>query len=123
MPSRGTRPDATTPDSQQPVTTPNFETVGQHSFLLQTMLELQRSFGRVEHAVEALEKKVGDQAKSISVIERTLWIAAGVVMVASVLIGVLVQHNYDRLVRLLQTPPAATAPAATPTKGSPPVAP
>lgn len=107
---------ATTPDSQQPNTTPNFESVGQHSFLLQGMLELQRSFGGVEHAVKSLETKVTEQGNSLKTLEKVLWTGIGIVGVAGLLISFFVQHNYDRLAQLIiGTPPAVTSsPAGAP---------
>jgi hypothetical protein len=90
------------------------EAAGQHSFLLAAMFELRGSFGKVEKAVESLEKTVGDQAKSLDAIKKTLWVAAGVLTVATFLIVLIVEHNYDRIVGLLRSPHAELIAPKTP---------
>jgi hypothetical protein len=123
-PTAGKVEKDTTPDTHQPVTTPSFgETAGQHSFLLQAMFELKGSMSEIKQSVAGLEAKVTTQTAALETIKKTLWFAAGVVSIASILIGIFVEHNYDKVMALLSRPyPAASAKAAAPTV-PPPAAP
>ena len=80
--------------SSFPETKP-FETTATSTWILESILELQRSFGRVEKAVEGLEKsadkhesalsslktsvddKFEKQRRSISALQKTVWTAVG----------------------------------------------
>jgi hypothetical protein len=68
-----------------------------HSFSIQAIFELQRSFGKVEGALQALETKVADQGKTLKSVERILWIATGVVIVAGALGGFAIHEGLDLL--------------------------
>lgn len=122
----------TTPDNQQPNTTP-LEPTGQHSFLLQGMMELQRSFGGFEKSIQALESKVSDQSKKVEGLQRVVWICTGVLVVIGAIMGVVLKNNFDDIMSLLAGPKSevsatvapATAPAAvsSPVQGRAPTAP
>ncbi len=97
---------STTPDNQQPNTTP-LEAAGQHSFVLQGVMELQRSFGSFEKSIQALETKVSEQSKKVEGLQRVVWISTGAIIVLGAIGGIILRANYERIAELLSPPVVA----------------
>jgi hypothetical protein len=77
------------------------EVANNHSFSIQAIFELQRSFGKAEHAIEKLEEKIGEQGKTLKGIERTIWIATGAFIIISGTIGLALKMGLDMLTTLM----------------------
>ncbi len=94
-------------DTSKPTTPDRFaetlppEVANNHSFSIQAIFELQRSFGKVEQAVQNLEKKADDQAATLKTIERTIFIATGAFVIVSAIIGFAIKYGLDMLTSAL----------------------
>jgi hypothetical protein len=95
----GDPPRSTTPERFADTIPP--EIAPTHSFSVQAIFELQRSFGKIERAVENLEGKVDDHSKTLKSIERTIWIATGAFVIVSGAFGLALKYGLDMLVKLL----------------------
>ena len=73
-----------------------------HSFTLQTVMELQRSMGKVEQAVVQLTKVVETQGKTLNVIQYTLVFTAGVVSALGY-VGKILWDKLDTILAFIQS--------------------
>jgi hypothetical protein len=96
----GDTPKSTTPERFAETIPP--EVASNHSFSIQAIFELQRAFGKVERAVENLEKKADEQAKSLKNIERTIALATGAFLIISAIIGLAIKYGLDMLAKIVE---------------------
>ena len=87
----------------------------EHSFSLQAIFEIQRSVGRLEGSVGRLEGKVenlskqvkqlSEQAKqqqrAIGWITRTLWVAAGALLILGPMVAWILNNRFDLILDAL----------------------
>ena len=73
-----------------------------HSFLLQAILENQRTLGAVETAVDNLQSTVGEHSKKIDRISHIVYAAAAVLIVISGIATFVLDKIWDQLVALLR---------------------
>jgi hypothetical protein len=99
MPSKGQTGTETTPTNFADTLAP--EVAAGHSFSVQAIFELQRAFGKVEKAVESLEKQMADQAKTLRSIEIKIALATGAMVIVSAVVGLCLKYGLDMLTQLL----------------------
>lgn len=94
---KGTKqePPRTLPQTNPPPATSD------HSFTLQAIMELQKSMGSLEKAVEQLASSIENQSKSIDRIKYILAFSAGVVFIGSIILGYIVDKKFDNFLEIL----------------------
>lgn len=96
----GQDPSKTAPPERFAETLPP-EVAPSHSFSVQAIFELQRAFGKIEHAVDSLDKRVAEQGKTLRSIEKTVWLATGALGVIVAVGGFLIKLGFDKLALVL----------------------
>lgn len=72
-----------------------------HSFTLQTVMELQKSIGGLTEATNNLKNSVDTQGSSIKWITRVLWTATGSLVILVPIIVYLVDKKFDTILQAL----------------------
>ena len=73
----------------------------EHSFSLQAIFEIQRSIGRLETKVDNLSEQAARQQRGIGWITRTLWIAAGALLILGSIGAWILNNRFDRILDAL----------------------
>ena len=73
-----------------------------HSFLLQAMMENQRTLGEVKNAVDNLQSTVGEHGRKIERISHIVYAAGAVLIVISGIATFVIDKIWDHLVALLR---------------------
>jgi hypothetical protein len=79
---RGDQRPATTPQ-EFPETTPPTYPGTEYSFVLQGVFELKASLAKLEQAVAHLQNSLGEHKQDLKTLNRTVWVATGVVLTIS----------------------------------------
>ena len=75
------------PPGEMPQTTTPGYPGADYSFVLQTVIELQKSVGGLEQCVIMLTNEIKEQRKTINRINFTLWFATGAVVVGGAVVS------------------------------------
>ncbi len=78
------------------------------SFILQAVFEiqgnignLQKAIGSLESTVKTLSKQVDRQQRAIGWITRTLWVAAGALLILGPIVAWILNNRFDRILDAL----------------------
>ena len=74
---------------------------GDHSFLLQAIMENQRTLGEVKNAVESLQSTVGTHGTKIDRISHIVYAAGAVLVILSGIGAFVLDKIWDQLVTVL----------------------
>ena len=93
---------ADAPPREFPSTTPPLSHTVDHSFTLQSIMEVQKSIGKLTEAVESLKEESKGQRKELNILNRGLWVAGAVLMVAGLIGGFVLNNMGNKMLTLLQ---------------------
>jgi hypothetical protein len=86
-----------------PTTTPlTFQSGGStdYSFVLPTLMEIQRGIGKLDEAVNTLKSKADEQGKKLEGIDRKIYAAIAILAVCGAVLGFLINKGVDLLIQL-----------------------
>ena len=72
-----------------------------HSFTLQTVMEVQKSVGSLEKAVEVLSGQVDRQQRTITWMARALWIGTGAALILGSIVTWIITNRFDEILNAL----------------------
>ncbi len=81
--------------------TPPAPILPDNSWILQAVMEMQKSVGEMTKAISTLEGTVGDQSKTITWMSRVIFIATGILLATATIGGVVLEKIWTKLVVIL----------------------
>ena len=93
-----------TPD-EFPVTTPRGFRADDHSWILQTIMELQKSSGQMMQAIATLTEKVGEQGKKLDSMSHRMYATAAVLTALGTILYFFLDRMWARILAVLQALP------------------
>lgn len=91
---------AQTTPKESPVILPTIG-IDQHSFVLQSIMEMQKTLGGLTTMIANLDKSINEQTSTLKTHSRILWASAGALGVVCAVGGFVINQCWPKIVQLM----------------------